>query len=382
MGVSQLKQVMGQITLENYIAENKLPEAYTHKSVEYYNGGHSFPSTRFQGSKNKITDWIWDCIKELPFNTALDAFGGTGSVAYMLKNKGGKEVTYNDILKFNHIIGKALIENSYVKLSEDDLEFILTKHKDRTYPTFIEDSFHDVFYLDEENVWLDMVITNINSIENEYKKAIAWFALFQACIIKRPYNLFHRANLYVRTSNVQRSFGNKTTWDTPFEQHFKKFVLEANNAIFCNKKECYSTNYDSLEMPKKKFDLVYIDTPYISDNGVGTDYTDFYHFLEGMVDYDNWGQKILRDYKHLPIKGKGENIWTKKKIIYDAFDKLFEKFNDSILVVSYRIDGIPSQEEILALLRKYKSKVYEINSKEYKYALSNSRTAEVLFIAE
>lgn len=59
-----------------------------------------FPSTRFQGSKLKIVDWIWDSIKDLRFKTALDAFGGTGSVAYMLKQK-GKKVTYNDILTFN-----------------------------------------------------------------------------------------------------------------------------------------------------------------------------------------------------------------------------------------------------------------------------------------
>ena len=74
-----------------------------------------FPSTRFQGSKLKIVDWIWDAIEDLSFDTALDAFGGTGSVAYLLKSK-GKQVTYNDILKFNWYIGTALIENDQVRL--------------------------------------------------------------------------------------------------------------------------------------------------------------------------------------------------------------------------------------------------------------------------
>ncbi|MCK5269770.1 MAG: DNA adenine methylase, partial [Sedimentisphaerales bacterium] len=59
-----------------------------------------FPSTRFQGSKLKIAEWIWNAIADLDFNTVLDAFGGTGSVGYVLKDK-GKKVTYNDILKFN-----------------------------------------------------------------------------------------------------------------------------------------------------------------------------------------------------------------------------------------------------------------------------------------
>ena len=43
-----------------------------------------FPSTRYQGSKAKFVDWIWYELSKLEFHTALDAFGGTGSVAYKL----------------------------------------------------------------------------------------------------------------------------------------------------------------------------------------------------------------------------------------------------------------------------------------------------------
>ena len=68
-----------------------------------------FPSTRYQGSKQKFVDWIWQCVKDIPFYTVLDAFGGTGCVSYKMKEE-GKKVTYNDILPFNSIIGKALIE--------------------------------------------------------------------------------------------------------------------------------------------------------------------------------------------------------------------------------------------------------------------------------
>src|SRR4030042_6435367 len=87
----------------------------------------AFPSTRFQGSKLKIVDWIWEAIKNLEFESALDAFGGTGSVGYMLKTK-GKQVTYNDIMKFNWYIGTALIQNDDVTLLEEDVEFVLQKH--------------------------------------------------------------------------------------------------------------------------------------------------------------------------------------------------------------------------------------------------------------
>ncbi len=173
----------------------------------------------------------------------------------------------------------------------------------------------EFFYLERENEWLDYVITNIRRINNEYKQALAWYSLFQSCIAKRPYNLFHRANLNIRTADVKRGFGNKSTWDKPFEEHFIDFANEANKAVFNNGQNCMSINYDALDIPDNmKWDLVYIDTPYITSKGVGTDYLDFYHFLEGgMLDYDNWDNHILNNYKHLPLKGRGQSPWIKKR---------------------------------------------------------------------
>jgi hypothetical protein len=54
-----------------------------------------FLSTRFQGSKLKIVDWIWEAIRYLEFHTAFDAFGGAGSIGYMLKES-GKKVSYSE----------------------------------------------------------------------------------------------------------------------------------------------------------------------------------------------------------------------------------------------------------------------------------------------
>jgi len=125
--------------------------------------------------------------------------------------KNGKQVFYNDSLKFNYYVGLAIIENSNIILEESDVDFILQKHIGIKYPTFIYDNFHDIYFTDEENKWLDIIITNISQINNKFKQALAYYALFQSCIIKRPYNLFHRKNLYIRTAEVKRSFGNKKT---------------------------------------------------------------------------------------------------------------------------------------------------------------------------
>ena len=100
------------------------------------------------------------------FETVLDAFGGTGATSYLFKQL-GKRVTYNDLLGFNYYIGVALIENDRVLLTDDDLKFLLTKRPGINYPTFIQDTFQNIYFTDEENTWLDVVVTNIRQLGDE-----------------------------------------------------------------------------------------------------------------------------------------------------------------------------------------------------------------------
>jgi adenine-specific DNA methylase len=339
------------------------------------------PQTRYQGSKYKLLDWIWQHLSELDFTTVLDAFGGSGSVAHFLKAK-GKEVTYNDTLKSHYFIGQAIIANSTDTLSRSDISFLLHKHKNQDYSDFIERTFHDIYFTDDENAWLDMVAQNIPKLPNLNKMAIAYYALFQAAISKRPYNLFHRKNLYIRTSEVPRSFGNKTTWDKPFEEHFRSFVQEANVAVFENGCTCHALNMDALEVPGK-FDLVYIDTPYINCKGTGVDYYGFYHFLEGLTDYENWENRIDFSSKHKRLRPV-KSPWNNRKLIHEEFQKLFNRFEDSTLVVSYRSDGIPAPNEIVSMMGKVKKQVsLHILNGKYKYVLStNHKSTEILVIGK
>jgi len=257
-----------------------------------------YPSTRYSGSKRKLLDWIWENVKDIKFDTVLDLFGGTGSVSLLFKRY-GKQVFYNDLLRFNQIIGTAIVENKEVIVTDEDLSKVL-RHNGRDYPDFIQTNFKGIFFLDDENIWLDKVITNISGISNKYKRAILLSSLFQACLAKRPFNLFHRSNLYLRTANVKRSFGNKTTWETSFEDLLKRFIGEYNKAVFDNGcKNRVIGGYDALNAPNG-VDLVYIDPPYFSAGlGSGTNYLAFYHFLEGLADYENWAWKN-QTYRRCP----------------------------------------------------------------------------------
>jgi len=342
-----------------------------------------FPTTRYQGSKRKIIPWIYECIKDLEFTTVLDAFGGSGMVSYLLKAM-NKEVTYNDILKFNQIIGDSIISNNNVILSDEDLLFILYYNK--KHKKFISDNFHRIYYKKNENEWLDKIIHNIECLDQiyfgtelKYKKAIAYNALFQSCLTKRPYNLFHRKNLSMRTRNVERNFGNKTTWETPFPDQFKKFIIEINNSIFDSNTICRALNYDVFSLKKIDYDLVYFDSPYIKTEHINEscDYLKCYHFLEGISKYYIWDSLIDNDSINKRIKSEVIKNHFLPNIAISTFERLIKKFKNSIIVISYKYGGIPSIDEITNILKKYKKKIY-VFQKHYIYALNKQNGNAVL----
>jgi adenine-specific DNA methylase len=337
------------------------------------------PSTRYLGSKRKIVGWIWSQIGGFSFDTFLDAFGGTGVVGYCAKRH-GKRVFYNDVLKFNYQVGLSIIENGSVKLSQEDVDFLLCEHDDVDYPTFIEDTFKDIYYTDEENRWLDMIVTNIKMLCDKYKRALAFAALGQSCLIKRPFNLFHRRNLYFRFRKVKRSFRNYGTWNKPFEEHFRKFVEEYNSMVFSNFRYNEAYNFDVFDLDCVDADMVYLDPPYIPIDGEKPNYRQYYHFLEGLVDYDSWGEMIDSNSDIKAIRSYN-SPWIDKSKVNGAFDRLFSMFNDAkFLVVSYRSDGVPSMKEIYAMLEAYKEHV-KLRRKRFRYVLSKKETEELLFIA-
>jgi len=224
------------------------------------------------------------------------------------------------------------------------------------------------------------VCQNIPRLTCPFKRAIGWFAVFQAALIKRPYNLFHRSNLYMRLAKVKRTFGNKATWEGSFADYFSRFAVEASRAVIDSGGLCRATCADAMDV-QGDFDLVYIDTPYIKRNGVGVDYLGFYHFLEGMLQYSQWGTLIDNRCKHLPLRSGPAQPWSDPNQIRTAFEQLFHRYRSSILCVSYRSDGIPTISDLACLLGRFKNEVRVIELKDYRYALSlNREVQEILLI--
>ena len=336
-----------------------------------------FPTTRYQGSKRKILPWIYSAIKDLEFETVLDAFGGSASVSYLFK-KMNKSVTYNDKLNFNHIIGQAIIENNRIKLNHQDLLNLLDIQTEEDNSSFIQNHFKDIYYLDEENRWLDNVVSNIVNMNHyqgktlQFKKSLAFYALFQASLIKRPFNLFHRKNLNIRNADVVRGFGNKVTWDRSFEEYLVKFTSEANKLVFNSGKKCHSMNQSAFDIDSYGYDLVYLDPPYFRKDGSNesSNYLNCYHFLEGLSRYPEW--KELIDYESVTLRFKQtvDNSEFKIGNVGEIFEKLITKYKDSKIVLSYKQGGVPSIEFLENLIRKVKGNVHTV-SKHYIYALNH-----------
>ena len=320
-----------------------------------------YPPTRFMGSKRKLLGEIWNVASRFEFDSVVDLFSGSGIVGYMFKSH-GKTVISNDYMAMSATFTKAMVENNNVTLPMEEAEKLLVKQGDIDH--FVSDTFKDLYYTDEENELIDILRTNIAAIDDQYKKAIAMTALIRACTKKRPRGIF--------TYTGHRYDDGRKDLQKSLSQQFLEAVEAVNNAVFDNHKANKSVNGDAMALSVQTPDLVYIDPPYyspLSDN----EYVRRYHFIEGLA--RDWkGVEIQEHTKTKKFKSYPTPFSTKDGA-YNAFDKLFSKFADSILIVSYSSNSLPTQEDMVALMKKYKEHV-EVVPVDYKYAFGNQADAK------
>lgn len=320
-----------------------------------------YPPTRFMGSKRKLLGEIWNVASRFEFDTAVDLFSGSGIVGYMFKSH-SKTVISNDYMAMSATFTKAMVENNTVTLPMEEAETLLIQQCDVDH--FVSNTFKDLYYTDEENELIDILRTNIAAIEDQYKKAIAMTALIRACTKKRPRGIF--------TYTGHRYDDGRKDLQKSLSQQFLEAVEAVNNAVFDNNKANKSVNGDAMALTGINPDLVYIDPPYyspLSDN----EYVRRYHFIEGLA--RDWkGVEIQEHTKTKKFKSYPTPFSTKDGA-YNAFDKLFSKFADSILIVSYSSNSLPTQEDMVALMKKYKEHV-EVVPVDYKYAFGNQADAK------
>lgn len=320
-----------------------------------------YPATRFMGSKRKLLSEIWSVASRFQSNKVVDLFSGSGVVGYMFKAQ-GKSVVSNDYMAMSYAFSKAMIENSHTILLAEEAKELLLKHNESDY--FVSETFQGLYFSDEENNLIDTIRTNILSLEDEYKRAIAMSALIRACMKKRPRGIF--------TYTGNRYNDGRMDLKKSLEQQFLDAVEVINCAIFDNGQTNYSVWGDALSLKIKDADLVYIDPPYytpLSDN----EYVRRYHFVEGLA--RNWeGVEIQENTQTKKFKSYPTPFSTKNGAA-KAFDTIFSRFADCVIIVSYSSNSLPSLDEMIALMSKYKKHV-EVVPIDYTYSFGNQNSAK------
>ncbi|GGR11243.1 hypothetical protein GCM10008957_24940 [Deinococcus ruber] len=325
------------------------------------------------GSKYTILPFLYRHLAPLPFRTVLDGFSGSGAVSYLLKAM-DKQVTSNDFMRFSYCTAEAAVANSRVRVSVRDMTALMRPNPNAD--DFITRTFEGLYFTTAENQFLDNVTANIRAMTDTRKQALAYAAIARACLRKRPRGLF--------TYTGDRYLDGRPDLVLSLEDHFVKAVDVFNAAVFANGQQCRALNQDTFEI-EPGYDLVYFDPPYVSalsDN----DYIRRYHFVEGLTRY--WeGVEILEHTMTKKFK-RYPSPFDSRRTVIEAFERLFERFQGSIIAVSWSSNGIPSRDELAELLGQYKANVvvhevdhrYSSGTHAHAVGANQNRVQEYLFI--
>lgn len=333
-----------------------------------------FPATRYMGSKTKLLTDIWAVASQFEFDNVIDLFSGSGIVSYMFRSQ-GKNVLSNDYMAFSANISKALIENDQHILPLERAEKLVTTK----FPNdgFVSRTFSGLYYSDEDNAFIDSMRAGIAGVRNPYQRAIAMAALTRTCLKKRPRGIF--------TYTGMRYDDGRKDLKLSFAEHYLQAVKAFNNAVFDNGGTSTARHGDAMTVRPQKNTLVYIDPPYyspLSDN----EYVRRYHFVEGLA--RNWnGVEIQENTRTKKFKSY-PTPFSSRKGAHDAFDKLFHRNRESILLVSYSSNSQPTQDEMVALMSKYKRNVsvipvnhrYSFGNQGHKVDDNKNKVVEFLFV--
>ncbi len=348
----------------------KQPQAFFTSSAEA-----EFPETKYMGSKQRLLPFILKHLENLKFNSALDAFSGSGCVGYAIKQTGAK-VYANDFLNFCFQTARAAIENNSTKLSEEDVSKLVRPNA--SAPSFVRDTYKDLFFTETDCEFLDNLWANIQELESPLKVSLALAAASRSCMKKRPRGMF--------TFTGIKGWDGRKDLKLSMREQFLIAVNALNSAVFSNGQQNKAFNSDVFELPPDLADLVYIDTPYISPFS-DCDYTRRYHFVEGYCRY--WKDIEITNTTTKKMKSYDTAFSTKARA-NQAFQKLFHHFRKSALVISYSSNCIPSKAEMIELLKNEKSKVtvyesahrYHHGNHAHKVGDNKNEVIEYLFIAE
>lgn len=170
----------------------------------------------YTGNKKKLLHTICQALIEhdIQFNTVLDAFTGSASVALMFKMM-GKRVLANDLLTSSYLNAVAFVENPGIQLSDEDKHFLLHNQND-SKGTFVEDNYLGTQFRDPDKEYrfnkftlkecrhLDNFRANIDQLAGIYQQSLG-LAANTAIILRLPFGNVDQSKDIMTHRNRQKN---------------------------------------------------------------------------------------------------------------------------------------------------------------------------------
>lgn len=302
---------------------------------------------RYLGSKQRLVNFIHESLdKECPdFDSIIDIFAGTGSVAYSYNDS--KKVIVNDMLKFNYYAYQVWFGSGYIDDNKVNslIEFYNTLID--IEDNYFSINFADTYFSKNDTKKIGYIRDDIeikfakNEI-NEYERSYLISSLIYS--MDRIANTVGHYDAYRKIGKLEDKF---VMCELEYSRTYNK-----DNEIYCK---------DANELIREiRGDVLYIDPPYNSRQ-----YCDAYHLLENVA---LWEKPKLSGVALKMDRDSMKSDYCGKKAL-KAFTDLIKNANVKYIVVSYnnmydrgvgRSQAILKESDILSVLSsKGRVVVYE-----------------------
>ena len=339
------------------------------------------PSTRFRGSKRRYAAQIAEHLVELDPKFVRDPFGGSASVSAIADSLGIKS-HYNDLYSWTVTCARTLLVHRYTQADLDRAQDRVADFMRDARPGFISREYKDCYFTKAENLELDGLLECLATTKSERMHDLVFYGVAQAALAKMPMSMFHRASLKQRTAKVDRRSGNATTWSRPFRTLVPRYLDEAVLYTWRRRTTHTVTQGDALRRCGKVGGdaALFLDPPYINPGGGVPDYSEAYHFLEGLVQGEkHWATGLQRGGKH-PIYDAPKSDFEQAQGWTSGVTQLLDKVEGGSVVATARERDSPGARKLRELL---KAKFRSVSSRKLHTStiFTSTPNPEVLFRA-
>jgi adenine-specific DNA-methyltransferase len=376
---------------------------------------------RYIGNKTKLLSFIGGFLKDIGITEgkALDAFSGTASVGYYLKEM-GFEVSTADIMAYSYVFQRAyVVADEYPRFSrlmEEDQELRAVRQAEEFQVALAIrfDGQTDLFSvipaaahpLEEVLLYLDSYLAPRPSFITKHFSASRKPAPKQ--------RMFFTYDNGARIDAIRHKLEDWRQRDILAEDEFYILLatlIEAADrvanttgvyAAFVKSWQSNALRDLTLELPSLStgtgrrgcahqgdvnaiigelghFDLIYLDPPYNTRQ-----YSGYYHVPELIA--QGWftdAKPQLRGKTGLIADEGKKSRWSTKAGCVDALEDLVRKANGTHLVMSYSNEGIIPEAEIERIFRRYGDPgTYQVVGKDYKRYRSDADSSERRYVGD